>query len=65
MNDSLGTRVGYLNPLLYRLTAERTSAAIDIVEGCNGAYRAGPGWDACSGVGAPHGIELLAALRGG
>jgi kumamolisin len=35
----------------------------DIVEGSNGAYSAGPGWDACTGLGSPDGIALLARLR--
>lgn len=34
----------------------------DITAGDNGGYQAGPGWDACSGLGAPHGVELLKAL---
>ena len=33
--------------------------------GTNGAYRAGPGWDACTGLGTPDGTALLAALRSG
>ncbi len=28
----------------------------------NGAYTAGPGWDACTGWGTPNGKNLLAAL---
>ena len=34
----------------------------DIVEGTNGAYKAGPGWDACTGLGSPNGTALLARL---
>jgi kumamolisin len=34
----------------------------DITVGTNGAYTAGPGWDACSGLGVPIGSALLAAL---
>ncbi|QRP50779.1 S8/S53 family peptidase [Amycolatopsis sp. FDAARGOS 1241] len=34
----------------------------DITEGDNGDYRAGPGWDACTGLGVPDGEALLAAL---
>jgi len=30
----------------------------------NGAYTAGPGWDACSGLGSPDGTALLARLEG-
>jgi len=37
----------------------------DVTEGSNGAYQAGPGWDACTGLGTPDGTALLAALRSG
>lgn len=36
----------------------------DITVGNNGAYRAGPGWDACTGLGVPNGVALLQALAG-
>ncbi len=31
--------------------------------GGNPDYTAGVGWDACTGLGSPNGIELLNALR--
>jgi len=34
----------------------------DITSGANGAYRAGPGWDTCTGFGSPDGAKLTAAL---
>jgi kumamolisin len=34
----------------------------DITSGNNGAYSAGPGWDACTGLGSPDGPALLALL---
>jgi kumamolisin len=34
----------------------------DITSGNNGAYAAGPGWDACTGLGAPDGTTLLSRL---
>jgi len=34
----------------------------DITSGNNGAYQAGPGWDACTGLGSPRGETLLSAL---
>ena len=34
----------------------------DITEGNNGAYSAGPGWDACTGLGSPNGQALLTHL---
>jgi kumamolisin len=36
----------------------------DITSGNNGAYAAGPGWDACSGLGSPDGTALLSRLQG-
>jgi kumamolisin len=34
----------------------------DITSGSNGAYSAGPGWDACTGLGSPEGTALLDRL---
>jgi kumamolisin len=60
INQSLGSSVGYLNPLLY--TANVESSLHDITAGNNGSYSAGPGWDACTGLGSPNGAALLQAL---
>jgi len=60
INQSLGKNVGYLNPLLYTKNVEDTLH--DITVGNNGTYSAGPGWDACTGLGTPDGAALLAAL---
>jgi kumamolisin len=60
INQSLGKNVGYLNPLLYTKNVEATLH--DITVGNNGTYSAGPGWDACTGLGTPDGAALLAAL---
>jgi kumamolisin len=60
INQSLGKNVGYLNPLLYTKNVEATLH--DITVGNNGSYSAGPGWDACTGLGTPDGAALLAAL---
>jgi kumamolisin len=62
INQSLGTNVGYVNPLLYSAKVEPTFR--DITSGNNGDYSAGPGWDACTGLGSPNGAALLTALRG-
>ena len=54
---------GMLVGLLYG--AISTSGAFrDITSGNNGAYSAGPGWDACSGWGVADGNRLLQALSG-
>jgi kumamolisin len=61
INQSLGTSVGYLNPLLYTANVENTLHEITV--GNNGNYSAGPGWNACTGLGSPNGTALLAALN--
>jgi len=61
MNQKLGSPVGFLNPMIYGLAAS-TGAFHDITNGSNGAFSAGPGWDAASGLGSPSGEKLLAAL---
>jgi kumamolisin len=61
LNQKLGKPVGFLNPLLY--TKVLASGALhDITEGNNGAFKAGPGWDACTGLGTPDGAKILAAF---
>ncbi len=65
LNQSLGKSAGYLNPTLYQNIGESVGAFHDIISGNNGDYKAGPGWDACSGWGSPNGSALLKALSGG
>jgi kumamolisin len=61
LNEKLGKPVGFLQPVLYGLPS--TAAAFhDIVKGSNGAFSAGTGWDACTGLGSPSGENLLKAL---
>jgi subtilase family serine protease len=62
LNQLLGTPLGFLNPVLYKNLASRVLR--DVSEGDNGAYRAGVGWDACTGLGSPNGTRILAALKG-
>jgi kumamolisin len=57
INQSLGFRVGYINPYLYA-RAPGSGAFREITEGNNGAYSAGPGWNACAGWGRPIGTKL-------
>ena len=64
LNQGLGKSVGFLNPTLYGLT-QQSGVFRDITSGNNGAYTAGPGWDACSGLGVADGQKLLAAISGG
>jgi kumamolisin len=60
INQSLGSNVGFVNPLLYSADA---GSFRDITSGNNGQYSAGPGWDACTGLGSPNGGNLLKALQ--
>ncbi len=53
---------GFLQPMLY--TAKGKSAFRDITDGNNGTYTAGPGWDACTGLGSPLGAKIVALLGG-
>ncbi len=63
--ESTGQRFGLLQPTLYAgLTPGADVAGFrDITSGNNGAYAAGPGWDACTGLGSPDGTALLKRLQ--
>jgi kumamolisin len=50
----------FLNPLIYPLLG--TAALRDIVQGSNGAFSAGPGYDMVTGIGVPNIQELIRAL---
>lgn len=41
-----------------------TEAFVDITSGNNGGYQAGPGWDPCTGLGSPKGVEVAQVLGG-
>ena len=60
LNQGLNARCGFLNPVLYAKAA--SGVLNDITSGNNGDYSAGPGWDACTGLGSPNGVSLLNAL---
>src|SRR5208337_279269 len=73
INQKLGGRVGFVNPQLYALAAN-SGAFNDITVGNNRVsfqsfnnvgYDAGPGWDACSGLGSPDGTVLAGLLQVG
>jgi kumamolisin len=61
LNQELGAPLGFLQPRIYALAAS-SAAFHDIISGNNGAFAAGPGWDAASGLGSPSGANLLKAL---
>ena len=60
LNQKLGKPVGFLNPQIYPLLG--SVAFRDITRGTNGTYKAGVGWDACTGLGSPVGTSLQAKL---
>jgi kumamolisin len=67
INKSLGRAVGFINPIIYENVNVRNTFH-DITSGNNNMdgdsdYTAGVGWDACTGLGSPNGIDLLNALR--
>ena len=68
LNQRLSISMGFFNPLLYERLVGVPGALRDITSGDNdltglvGAYRAGPGWDACTGWGTPDGTLIAGAF---
>ena len=61
LNNAQNKRsAGFINPQIYAASAK--SAFRDITSGNNGAFSAGPGWDACTGMGSPIGTKLISLL---
>jgi kumamolisin len=58
INAAKANPVGFINPHLY---ANR-GALRDITQGNNGSFSAGPGWDACTGLGSPNGQKVADAV---
>jgi kumamolisin len=63
-NSQIKKSLGYFNPTLYQQIAVEAGTFRDITSGNNGSYKAGPGWDACTGWGSPIGTAILQALAG-
>jgi kumamolisin len=59
LNQALGQSLGFAQPAIYSFGE---SVFRDITSGNNGYWNAGPGWDACTGLGSPDGTALLSAL---
>jgi kumamolisin len=59
-----GKTFGLIQEQLYAgvVSGEAAPGFQDITSGSNGAYSAGPGWDACTGLGSPDGTALLTEL---
>jgi kumamolisin len=64
LNQAKQKNVGFLNTFLYA----HSGTLHDVTLGDNGiagtisGYKAGPGWDACTGLGTPDGTAILSAL---
>jgi len=65
LNQAKKKNVGFLNPFLY---ANAAKVMHDVTSGTNAikstlkGYTAGPGWDACTGLGTPDGAAILKTL---
>lgn len=63
LNQAKAKNVGFLNPFLYANVA--LGVVHDVTQGTNAiantvnGYNAGPGWDACTGLGTPDGTAIL------
>jgi kumamolisin len=66
LNQAKKKPVGFLNPFLYANAGK--GVVHDVVKGTNAikpnvkGYKAGPGWDACTGLGTPDGAAILQHL---
>jgi len=58
INQSKGRSCGLINPVLYA----NPKALSNIVHGNNDGFVAGPGWNACAGLGSPRGMALASVL---
>jgi len=67
LNQAKAQPVGFLNPFLYANAAN--GIVVDVTQGNTrigsdvAGYDAAPGWDACTGLGAPDGQAILNALQ--
>jgi hypothetical protein len=50
---------------MFRIFIRPSAALRDIVDGSNGDFKAGKGWDACTGLGSPIGTAVMKALEKG
>jgi kumamolisin len=60
-NQQNGKSAGFIQPAIY--AAQANAAFRDIVQGNNGSFIAGTGWDACTGLGSPIAPQLIRAIR--
>jgi kumamolisin len=67
INEGATTPVGFFLPFLYAnpTLLRQITQGSNIPGGSKIGYEAGPGWNACTGLGVPNGESLLVALRQG
>lgn len=65
VNAARGSRLGFVNPALYADAGDfrEITTGNNMPAGSSLGYSAGPGWNACAGLGAMRGAQLLAALK--
>ncbi|MGC9268640.1 S53 family peptidase [Acidiphilium sp.] len=65
VNEARGTRLGFVNPALYAHAAgfREITTGNNIPAGTTLGYNAGPGWNACTGLGVMIGSRLFADLQ--
>ena len=62
LNHQRGKNLGWFHRTIYGTFAQH-KVLHDITSGTNGIYKAGPGWDACTGYGTPNGQAMLSLLE--
>jgi kumamolisin len=62
-NHQNGKQAGFIQPAIY--AAKNKSAFRDTTTGDNGSFKAGPGWDACTGLGSPIAPRVISAIKSG
>jgi kumamolisin len=67
-NAQNGTSAGFIQPAIY--AAKGKAAFNDITSGTNYSgtpvgFKAGPGWDPCTGLGTPIGTKLITVINPG
>ena len=60
-NAQNGMQAGFIQPALY--AAKGKVAFLDTTSGNNGSFSAGPGWDACTGLGSPIAPRVISAIK--
>jgi kumamolisin len=63
INEQCGKPAGFIHPVLYGNPSAFQNVTIGDNKSGGIGYSAGPGWDACTGLGSPDGAALLKAFQ--